>query len=201
MDVNPKQKEFFDEHADVWDVISVHDTAIVEYIASLLALKGNEDVLDVGTGTGVMIPYYERYLKNGTVTGLDYSEKMIEVAKRKYPERRGPTVRYRVGDLYDLDESDCYDTIVCYSCFPHFPDKKGAMKLLSAALRKGGMLMISHGCSRDKINQVHREGGEAICHDYLPDEKGMRELFTDAGLDVTFVRDDNDMYIVVGKKL
>jgi demethylmenaquinone methyltransferase/2-methoxy-6-polyprenyl-1,4-benzoquinol methylase len=55
---NGKQKEFFDSHADVWDEINHHDAAKIGYIADLLQLAGNESVLDVGTGTGVMLPYY-----------------------------------------------------------------------------------------------------------------------------------------------
>lgn len=200
MDINPKQKEFFDQHAEVWDTITVHDMDKVGRIASLLELAGNERILDVGTGTGVMIPVYEKYLNGGNVVAIDYSDKMIEMAKAKYPGVKHPAIDFKVANLYDMRETDYYDVIVCYSCFPHFPDKSGALSLFVRALKKGGKLMVAHSCSRDRINQVHREGGEVIEHDYLPKMSEMSRLFIDAGTEVVFTRDDNDYYIIIGKK-
>lgn len=200
MSINPKQKEYFDQYAESWDRVSVHDLDVVEHITSLLSLKGNENILDVGTGTGVMIPFYEKYLNTGHITALDYSEKMIAVAKRKFPEESNPLLSFRVADLYDMDEKETYDVIVCYSCFPHFPDKTEALQRLSAALKDGGTLMVSHGCSRDKINQVHRHGGEVISHDYLPCMDEMARLFTGAGISVTYTQDDDRSFSIVGKK-
>lgn len=46
--------------------------------------------MDVGTGTGVMIPFYEEKLTSGSILAVDYSEKMIEVAKKKSPSRNTP---------------------------------------------------------------------------------------------------------------
>lgn len=201
MAINPKQKEFFDEHAEAWDTVTVHDMKKVGNIASLLELKGREKILDVGTGTGVMIPFYESFLTGGSVTALDYSEKMIEIAMKKYPKASHPAVSFEVGDLYDIKEREHYDTVVCYSCFPHFPDKEKAMETLSASLKKGGTMMVAHSCSRDRINQVHKEGGEVIEHDYLPKMPEMRKLFSGADLDVTYSRDDEEYYIIIGKKL
>lgn len=200
MDINPKQKEFFDQHAKMWDTITVHDTDKVRYITSLLGLNGRENILDVGTGTGVMIPFYESHLKTGKVTAIDYSEKMIEAAMCKYPADKHQSISFRVANLYDLTEVEHYDAVVCYSCFPHFPDKAGALEVLSRTLKKGGTLMVAHSCSRDRINQVHKEGGEVIEHDYLPKMPEMVRLFSDANLQVVLTRDDADYYVVVGKK-
>lgn len=198
--INPKQKEFFNEHAAIWDKISVHNLDVVEHIASLLELDGTETILDVGTGTGIMIPYYERCLSTGSITALDYSEKMIDVAKMKYPEKNSK-LTYLVADLYDLHLPKMYDVVVCYSCFPHFVDKPKAMEILSSTLKKNGKLMISHGCSRDKINNVHKEGGVEICNDYLPDLDDMIRLFNGAGLLTDYIEDNDKCYIVMGKKI
>jgi demethylmenaquinone methyltransferase/2-methoxy-6-polyprenyl-1,4-benzoquinol methylase len=134
--VNPKKREFFDERAEVWDEISVHDPEKVQYITDLLEIHREDRILDIGTGTGIMVPFYEKYLTTGRVVAVDYSEKMIEVARLKYPEKEHPQVSFRVADVYELKYDAEFDLVVCYSCFPHFPDQPLALKILSKALKK-----------------------------------------------------------------
>jgi ubiquinone/menaquinone biosynthesis C-methylase UbiE len=85
--INPKQKDFFNEKARIWDEITVHNLEKVQYIAELLGIHSDDRILDIGTGTGIMIPFYEKYLVDGSVVAVDYSEKMIEMARSKYPEK------------------------------------------------------------------------------------------------------------------
>ena len=195
---NPRQKDFFDEHASTWDVGVTPPSEKIRYILKKAEVHDGMDILDVGTGTGIMIPYYLEIVHSGTVTGLDYSENMIAEARRKNPERDGLT--YRVMDLYDLKDECRYDRVICFSCFPHFPDPLEAIRVLSRAVKMGGMFCVAHSDSADRINGVHRDGGEAIHMDRLPTMDLMREMYALCGLDVTFTRDDDDYYIVLGRK-
>lgn len=47
---------FFDEMAGVWNKTCRYDTRRIEKVLSVLQLKQGDTVLDIGTGTGVMIP-------------------------------------------------------------------------------------------------------------------------------------------------
>ena len=195
---NGKQKDFFDAHADEWDEINHHDHSKVEYITSLMDIRADERILDVGTGTGVMIPYYLAHIAGGCVTALDFSHWMILRASLKYPP--SDRLRFVVSDVCDLEPTGSYDLIVCYSCFPHFPDPQRALSAMAGALKAGGRLMIAHSSSKEFINQVHSHGGKEISKDFLPDARIMRELFSEQGLETVFARDDGDYYIVIGKK-
>lgn len=197
---NPKQRDFFDQRAAAWDQMTVHDPLKVERIVSLLDLKGDEAVMDVGTGTGVMIPYYEGKLSSGKVTAIDYSERMIERCLEKYPREEHPKVHFRVMDLYQADYGPVFDLVVCYSCFPHFPDPQGAILKLAGCLRKGGKLVVAHSSSKEHINTVHEEGGEEICTDFLPESGVMSMMMTRAGLRTYLEQDDQDYYIVMAVK-
>lgn len=197
---NPKQRDFFNQRAEVWDKIIVHDPLKVERIVSLLVLKGDEVVMDVGTGTGVMIPFYEDRLNSGRVTAIDYSERMIERCREKYPEDEHPKVSFRVLDLYHVDYGPVFDLVVCYSCFPHFPDPQGAIVKLAGCLREGGRLIVAHSSSKEHINTVHEEGGEEICTDFLPGSEVMSAMMAKAGLKTYFEQDDQDYYIVMARK-
>ncbi len=194
---NPKQKEFFNDKAGVWDEISVHDLGKLAYITDLLELSDGMEILDVGTGTGIMIPFYLDRMSGGRITAIDYSPAMIEIAKAKHPESE--RLSYRTMDLYDLDEQHVYDRVVCYSCFPHFPDPMKALKVLSRTLKPSGTLCIAHSSSKDHINHVHECGGEEISNDFLPDIRLMIEMFEEAGLETVFSRDDEEYYIIIGR--
>lgn len=198
---SPKQKEFFDDNALVWDMISVHDLKKVEYIADTIGIHDADDILDVGTGTGIMIPFYLKRLETGSITALDYSENMISVAKKKNPEIDSPKLRYRVGDLYDLKDKGKYDLAVCYSCYPHFVDKPLAIKTLYDSLKPNGRLVIAHSSSKEDINRVHTEAGKVIHMDLLLPMCEMASMFEDAGLTIEFQRDDDQYYIIIGSKM
>lgn len=198
--VNPKQKDFFNEKAEVWDDITVHNFEKVQYITELLGIQGGDRILDIGTGTGIMIPFYEKYLVDGRIVAMDYSKKMIEIARSKYPEKDHPMISYVVSDVYELKYDAEFDLVVCYSSFPHFVDQHLAVKILSKALRKGGHLVVAHSDSAKKINCVHVNGGVEIKNDFLPSMEILKEMMKESGLTVTFERDDESYFICVAKK-
>ncbi len=199
--VNPKQKDFFNQKAKVWDSITIHNLEKVQYITELLKIQSDDKILDVGTGTGIMIPFYEKYLVNGRVVAVDYSKKMIDIARSKYPEEDHPLISYRVSDVYELKYDNEFDLVVCYSCFPHFVDQLLALKILSKALRKGGRLVVGHSDSARKINGVHINGGVEIENDFLPTMEILKHMMKESGLTVTFERDDEDYFICITKKV
>lgn len=198
--VNPKQKDFFNQKAAVWDKITVHNLEKVQYIAKLMEVQNDDKILDVGTGTGIMIPFYERYLVDGCIVAVDYSDKMIDAARLKYPEKEHPLVSYRVSDVYELTYSEDFDLVVCYSCFPHFVDQPLAVEILTNALRRGGRFVVAHSDSARTINGVHMNGGVEIGNDFLPIMKRLKQMMKDSGLTVIFDRDDEDYFICIGRK-
>ena len=197
--MNPKKKKFFNEKAEIWDEITVHNLEKVQYITEMLGIHGDDRILDVGTGTGIMIPFYERYLVNGSVVAVDYSEKMIEVARSKYPEKEHPKISYIVSDVYDLKYDSDFDIVVCYSCFPHLVDQTLALKILSKALKKGGRLVIAHSDSAKTINGVHMNSGE-VRNDCLPSMELLKQMMKTSGLEVTFERNDENYFICIARK-
>ena len=197
--MNPKKKNFFNEKAEIWDEITVHNLEKVQYITEMLGIHGDDRILDVGTGTGIMIPFYERYLVKGSVVAIDYSEKMIEVARSKYPEKEHPKISYLVSDVYDLKYDSDFDIVVCYSCFPHLVDQTLALKILSKALKKGGRLVIAHSDSAKTINGVHMNSGE-VRNDCLPSMELLKQMMKESGLEVTFERNDENYFICIARK-
>jgi len=193
-------KEFFDRLADAWDNISIHDMNKVEYITSLLEMKGTERILDVGTGTGIMMPFYEKRLTTGSVLAVDISENMISRCKKKYPACDHPSLEFKVADIYDLDLENEFDVVMCYSCFPHFKDHQRAVDIFARSLKSNGRFVIAHSSSRDHINHVHKHGGADICEDVLPTLGELTKIANASGLSVIFERSDSEYHIIIAVK-
>lgn len=76
------QRNFFDNIAKEWDNIIEVNEEKINTLLSKLDIKENERVLDVGTGTGVLIPFIKKLNKNGYIRGIDLSNGMLEVARK-----------------------------------------------------------------------------------------------------------------------
>ena len=71
--------EFFDKLAPSWDANEIRSTPErVKSILAKLPLKSGMSILDLGTGTGVLVPYLSEIVGNeGSVTAVDLSEGML----------------------------------------------------------------------------------------------------------------------------
>ena len=101
--------------------------------------KKNDSILDVGCGPGITAKYFIK--NNLNVFGIDFSEKMIEIAKRKVP--RG---KFSVMDLNDINEiNDLFDGIYLQNVLLHIPKKEAEEKLKNIVklLKKEGYIYIS----------------------------------------------------------
>lgn len=192
------QKEFFNSIAYKWDIVCKHDTEKISFILNLLDINEGSKVIDVGTGTGVLIPYLSSCVGNdGKVIAIDFAEKMLEVAKNKcYFEN----VSFVCGDILKINLSKhSFDYIICYSVFPHFEDKLAAIKIISKFLKIGGKFIICHSQSRDAINNLHRNVSEVVNEDNLPDIDTIKNYFEQIGMTIIHQIDNNEMFVIIGQ--
>lgn len=192
-------REFFNAMAEKWDSTVNHDGDKIKSILTMVGLDEGNHVLDVGTGTGVMIPFLHDYIGfSGSITAVDEAEKMIDIASRKFPYEN---VRFIAADVLNMKlPYDFFDCVMCYSMFPHFSDKKAAVDKLSSTLKKDGKLVICHSQSRDAINKLHREASEAVKNDRLPPAEQISQYFHCASLKTIAIVDNEEMYVVIGQK-
>ena len=192
-------RDYFNARANEWDQTCVHDQDKVAHIVNLMGIGSSDRILDVGTGTGVLIPHLMEHLDDGHITAVDVSEKMLEVAQRKY---KGGNITYLHGDVLQMTFAEKFDLIICYSMFPHFKEHKmKAIQMLSQLLKSGGKLCICHSQSRAAINQLHRRAGDVVEKDRLPKMTVLKEAFLDQGLSLQCVRDDKEYFIISGKRI
>lgn len=185
---------FFDRLAPDWDAEMVRNDEVIRSILDRAEVSEGKDVLDVATGTGVLIP---DYLGRGvsSVTGIDISPKMAEIARGKFPQEN---VRILCGDVEKTAFDRLFDCVVVYNAFPHFPDPERLIERLASLLRPGGTLTVAHGMSREKID-AHHHGAASHVSVGLMRAEDLAAIFQ-KHLTVTAVVSDQQMYQVVGKK-
>lgn len=185
--------EFFDRLAPDWDAGMIRSDEIIGTILNNAEVTAEKDILDVACGTGVLIP---DYLKRNvaSVTGIDISPKMAEIAKAKFPQKR---VTILCGDVETTAFDRQFDCIVVYNAFPHFPDPERLIQTLSTLLKPGGTLTVAHGMSREKIDAHHHGTASHVSNGLMPADD-LAAIF-EKHLTVTKVISDERMYQVVGR--
>jgi 2-polyprenyl-3-methyl-5-hydroxy-6-metoxy-1,4-benzoquinol methylase len=137
---NKKLKDTYNKIAEEWHQDHQSDDWWQEGTDKfVLYLKESASVLDVGCGGGTK----SRYLagKGLNVLGIDFSEKMVEIASREVP-----AAKFQVMDVNDIDTlGENFDGIFMQAVLLHIPKKKVDEILRKAAqkLNPGGYLYIA----------------------------------------------------------
>lgn len=192
-------RAYFNQQADTWDeVIAEKDTGKLERMAKRLDLEPGSTLLDVGTGTGVFLPYLLAMTgRNGRVVGLDIADRMLFRACDKGFHGK---VQYICGDVMAVPCPDAtFNAVVCYSSFPHFQDKPRAFREVHRVLKDGGRLLICHTTTRARINEIHA-GKPMVSHDLIPDADEVREMLLAAGFTDIRIEDGPEDYLVSSRK-
>lgn len=111
----------------------------------LLQLRGDERVLDVGCGTGILTRQIARQLTgpHACAVGLDAAPRMIDVARRHAKDL--PRLRFDVGVAERLDYPDgAFDAAVSTFFFHHIDAelKRRSLAELKRVIKPGGTLVI-----------------------------------------------------------
>ncbi len=192
------RRHFFDSLAAKWEESHTADQAHLERLLLPFAykLRRAREVLDMGTGTGILVSILVGLAPEARVVGLDLSSEMLAQARFKHPN-----VSFVQGDVHALPfEPSSFDFSLCCACFPHFEDKSKALEEIRRALRPGGWLLILHAASRATINAIHATIGGAVARDFLPSTKEMVTLLAWAGFEEIGVEEGEDRYLAWGRK-
>jgi len=192
-------RAYFNQRAAIWDeTASEKDATKLKRMARRLNIKPGSTVLDVGTGTGVFIPFLlSKIGRNGQIVALDFAEGMLRKAQAKSCNRN---IDYLHADVTNIPLGDeIFDIVICYSSFPHLQNKPRALAEMNRVIKTGGKLFICHTSSRTRINEIHRQI-PAVENDTVPDEGEMQIMLSMAGFTVIEIDDNSENYLCSARK-
>jgi len=167
----------------------------------LFGLKTGQNILDAGTGTGILIPYLINAVgPSGSITAIDYTENMVKICSTKSSHLKNVSVK-----LQDIEEPGLplrhYDTITCFGIFPHIVDKKKALRHMNQLLKSKGKLIIAHALSSSEIRMHHKITTSPVFYDALPEKHEMEWLLKKAGFVNFRIEDEPGRYLCTSTKL
>ena len=195
------KKTFFNEMAATWDQ-HFYTPGMKEQLQSLVPLfhlRLGSKVLDVGAGTGGIIPYLLQAIgPEGSIWAVDFAEKMVQTGREKFKEEA--RVRFYLSSVESLPFADeFFHHIVCFGSFPHFADKQLALQEMHRVLMADGTLIIAHALSSQEIKK-HNMGAAPVSRDFLPEETEMRALLESTGFRVLQLIDRPKRYLCEARK-
>jgi ubiquinone/menaquinone biosynthesis C-methylase UbiE len=195
-EINRGIRRFFDERAANWDdcVCPEHRGRLAAIVTALLP-EPEANILDVGTGNGVLLSLLKNWAKR--LTAIDLSGLMLAEARRRYGN---PDTSFVQTDTLDLPFAEgTFTLVLCNSCFPHFSDQARAVRECARVLRPGGRLAICHTQSREAINAFHQKTGGTVGGHELPDDAQMAAFLDEAELRMEKMENQPDRYLVVAR--
>jgi len=196
------RKTYFNEQANTWDerFHTPNLSSFLEKLVPQFGLEPGQNILDVGTGTGVLIPYLIKAVgPTGSVTAIDYSEKMVQICKTKHSHLKNISVR-----LQDIEEdafpTESFDAAICFGLFPHLENKEKALRNMNRILKLGGTLIIAHALSSEELKAHHNSASLSVVNDVLPEEAEMIQLLEQMGFAGIRIKDEPGCYLYVAYK-
>ena len=175
-------QEFYDDiaydYANEW----YNNNSFSDILKSFMALfPSSPKILDMGCGAG----YHSMTLNSlgANVTGIDFSEKAIQIAREK-----NPGCHFEIMDFRNIGRDlGCFDGIISIAAFIHIPgdDLSVIFKQIKSVLKRNGYLLpvINEGSGESQFN-FHSENNSKQ-YDfiaYFQDVNKLNELACKNGL-------------------
>jgi demethylmenaquinone methyltransferase/2-methoxy-6-polyprenyl-1,4-benzoquinol methylase len=179
-------KSIFTRLAPFYDTIALPISRVRRQVVDLTAARNGSSVLDVATGTGAQA---FAFAKQGYhVTGVDLSEAMIAVARRK---NRYTNLKFEVGDATNLPFDDSSFDIACISFALHLmplPIREQALSEMIRVVKSGGSILIADlalpekGLSRFLVSHLFQLYDDRHYQEFL--KVGLEGLLRPMGVEI-----------------
>lgn len=132
----------YDQIADLWNNDEFQrSNGIAQHERAVAFSKNRRNALDIGCGSSGRI--IDLLVEHGfTVEGLDLSEKMLELAKKRHPD-----TTFHYADITSWEFTEKYDFISAWDSIWHLPlaDQETVLTKILQGLTSGGVCIFTTG--------------------------------------------------------
>jgi SAM-dependent methyltransferase len=189
--INRLQAEYFSEVKQVFD--PPYPDGVPERLERIVEsanIGDGETVVDIGSGTGVLIPLIRRF-KPLAIIANDLSDAMLAVIRQRYPEVQTVPGSIRTVTLPDVS----VDVFLINACYPNLVDKDRCFRNIARMLRPGGRVIISHPMGRAFTEFLKTHMPFPV--DEFPVSEGeARQWFDPYGFDVGSWLDEEKLFLL-----
>ena len=112
---------------------------------SLLSIKHDDRVLEIGFGPGVAIEQISKMITNGYIAGIDHSKVMLRQARKRNKEAiRQGTVEMKLGSAADIPHfGQPFDKIFAINSYQFWNEPDEILRNLRKLLKPGGIIALT----------------------------------------------------------
>jgi demethylmenaquinone methyltransferase/2-methoxy-6-polyprenyl-1,4-benzoquinol methylase len=190
------KREFFDSMAADWPGHPEPQDAPAkraQFVA--LATEGSPSrILDVGCGTGILVPDILMQCPSSTIVELDFAPEMIARNQAKHSQ---PNVLFVCSSIEGAPlDPESFDAVVCFNVMPHLDSLNACLRKLVQLLRLGGRLSVGHLMGSAEVNAFHAGAGGPVQRDHLPPVEKLASLLRLLHLRVQIAEERPDWYFL-----
>lgn len=163
---------------------------VLSYVHSLVNINKQVKILDLGIGTGLLTN--ELYKKGGKIYGVDFSKKMIKLAKKKIPNGIFYCCDFKFG-LPDELKDVKFDYIVSSYAIHHITDEEKVkfIRELKNKLEENGRIILADVAfeTKDKMKECKEISRNAWDDDeFYMIAEDLKPKIIRLGLDLTYTQ-------------
>lgn len=189
----------FEFDGEKYKQASKHQKEWGNRLISELKFTGNEAILDLGCGDGILAEQLSTLVPNGKVIGIDASIGMIETANNY----RKDNLIFIRKDINEIDFVNCFDVIFSNATLHWIKNHERLLKNSIVALRQNGIIrwnFAGNGNCSNFFNTVKTVMNETVFKRYfvnfewpwyMPSKDEYEELVANAGFSKIHVGFEN----------